>query len=158
MDIDQSRPVLKLLTRVAGVPDSIPSPAVYFHCIYMLIHPFLQYILFRPCEQWERMVRVANLYDAWIQYKGFSLETILRRAPWNSRSANVLDWVSNFLLIDLLKSRSDIHMIFNNFTTGDQLKINTSIYIVLVIILEIRLNRYIWSIVTVMFMNIDKWK
>lgn len=155
MDIDQSRPVLKLLTRVAGVPDSIPSPAVYFHCIYMLIHPFLQYILFRPCEQWERMVRVVNLYDAWIQYKGFSLETILWRAPWNSRSANVLDWVSNFLLIDLLKSRSDIHMIFNNFTTGDQLKINTGIWI-LVIILEIRLNRYIWSIV--MIMNIDKWK
>lgn len=155
MDIGQSRPVLKLLTRVAGVPDSIPSPAVYFHCIYMLIHPFLQYILFRPCEQWERMVRVVNLYDAWIQYKGFSLETILWRAPWNSRSANVLDWVSNFLLIDLLKSRSDIHMIFNNFTTRGQLKINNGIWI-LVIILEIRLNRYIWSIV--MIMNIDKWK
>lgn len=152
MDIDQSRPVLKLLTRVAVVPDSIPS---HFHCIYMLIHPFLQYILFRPCEQWERMVRVANLYDAWIQCKGFSLETILWRAPWNSRSANVLDWVSNFLLIDLLKSRSDIHMIFNNFTTRGQLKINTGIWI-LVISLEIRLNRYIWSIV--MIMNIDKWK
>lgn len=157
MDIGQSRPVLKLLTRVAVVPDSIPSPALYFHCIYMLIHPFLQYILFRPCEQWERMVRVANLYDAWIQYKGFSLETILWRAPWNSRSANVLDWVSNFLFFDLLKSGSDIHMIFNNFTTRGQLKINTGIWI-LVIILEIRLNRYIWSIVTVMFMNIDKWK
>lgn len=33
-------------------------------------------------------------------------------------------------------------MIFNNFTTGDQLKINTGIWI-LVIILEIGLNRYI---------------
>lgn len=119
VDIGQGRPVEDLPNRVAGVPDLIPGPAVYFHCIYMLIHSFLLYISFRPCEQWEWMVRVANLYDAWIQCKGFSLETILWCAPWDSRSANVLVWVSNFLLIDLLQSRSDIHLIFNNFTTGD---------------------------------------
>lgn len=41
VDISLGSSVVELLTRVAGVPGSIPGPAIYFHCIYMLIPPFL---------------------------------------------------------------------------------------------------------------------
>lgn len=46
MDIGLGISVVELLTRLvaAGVPGSIPCPAICFHCIYLLIPPFLLYI------------------------------------------------------------------------------------------------------------------
>ena len=57
VDIGLGSSVVELLTRVAGVPGSIPGPAICFRCIYILIPPFLLQMV-----PWPSLFRHINIH------------------------------------------------------------------------------------------------